>query len=77
MGTGTVHEYSTGTVSVAAEAMMTPLYRNLSQQLADCIDQGVYAFGERMPGLRQISKQRKAELMTQNSYHFLGNSQKH
>lgn len=43
---------------------MTTLYRNLSQELAAAIDQGIYRTGERMPGLRQVSQQRSVSMAT-------------
>lgn len=43
---------------------MSALYRHLSQELADHIDQGIYRSGERMPGLRQFCQQRKVSMAT-------------
>lgn len=43
---------------------METLYRSLSQELADHIDEGVYRVGERMPGLRKFSQQRKVSMAT-------------
>ena len=43
---------------------MSTLYRNLSEELAAHIDQGVYQVGERMPGLRNLSRLRKVSMAT-------------
>lgn len=51
--------------------MRTPLYKQLSEQLADQIRQGIYKTAEKLPSVRNLAKQQLVDLIYEDDLPFI------